>query len=145
MFNNCGDGNQFQRTEFSYDAKQDQYTCPARRLFTRRGGLNRSSYTYKSQDCSGCDSKPDCTQAEVRWISRHQHEDALERMTARVVADPTLMRQRRCSVEHPFGTIKRMKSGRFLTRGLRGTQTEMALSVLAYNMIRSINLRQPPT
>jgi transposase len=65
-------------------------------------------------------------------------------MTARVVADPTLMRQRRCSVEHPFGTIKRMMAGRFLTRGLRGTQTEMALSVLAYNMIRSVNLRMPP-
>jgi transposase len=62
-------------------------------------------------------------------------------MSARVVADPGLMRQRRCSVEHPFGTMKRMMSGRFLTRGLPATRTEMALSVLAYNMIRSINLR----
>lgn len=45
VFNNRSDGNQFERTEFSYDAEQDQYTCPARRLLTRRGGLNRSSYT----------------------------------------------------------------------------------------------------
>lgn len=141
VFNNRGDGSQFERSEFRYDAMQDQYTCPAGRLLSRIGGVHRSAYTYKSQDCTRCDLKPNCTQAAVRWISRHQHEDALERMTARVAADPTLMRQRRCSAEHPFGTIKRMMSGRFLTRGLRGTQTEMALSVLAYNMIRGINLR----
>lgn len=140
-FNNRGEGDQFERSEFRYDADQDQYICPAGRLLVRRGGVNRSAYTYRSRDCSECDLKPRCTQADVRWISRHQHEDALERMNARVAADPTLMRQRRCSVEHPFGTIKRMMSGRFLTRGLQGTQTEMALSVLAYNMIRSINLR----
>jgi hypothetical protein len=40
--------------------------------------------------------------------------------------------------------MKRMMSGRFLTRGIKGTSTEMALSVLAFNMIRSINLRARP-
>ena len=31
--------------------------------------------------------------------------------------------------------------GRFLTRNLKGTRTEMALSVLAYNMLRVINIK----
>lgn len=66
-------------------------------------------------------------------------------MTARVNADPELMRQRRCSAEHPFGTMQRMMSGRFLTRGIKGTSTEMALLVLAFNMIRSIDLRARPS
>jgi transposase len=139
--NNRGDGTQFDRADFTYDAAHDQYTCPEGRLLRRKGGVNRNGYYYVSKDCSNCALKPRCTQAEARWVSRHQHEDALERMSARVVADPGLMRQRRCSVEHPFGTMKRMMSGRFLTRGLPATRTEMALSVLAYNMIRSINLR----
>lgn len=139
--NNRGDGTQFDRADFTYDAAHDQYTCLEGRLLRRKGGVNRNGYYYVSKDCSGCALKPRCTQAEVRWVSRHQNEDALERMSARVVADPGLMRQRRCSVEHPFGTMKRMMSGRFLTRGLPATRTEMALSVLAYNMIRSINLR----
>ncbi|MBY6239584.1 IS1182 family transposase [Methylosinus sp. Sm6] len=139
--NNRGDGTQFDRADFTYDAAHDQYTCPEGRLLRRKGGVNRNGYYYVSKDCSNCALKPRCTQAEVRWVSRHQHEDALERMSARVVADPGLMRRRRCSVEHPFGTMKRMMSGRFLTRGLPATRTEMALSVLAYNMIRSINLR----
>jgi hypothetical protein len=52
------------------------------------------------------------------------------------------MRKRRCAAEHPFGTTKRMMAGgRFLTRNLTGTRTEMALSVIAYNMLRSINIK----
>jgi hypothetical protein len=71
----------------------------------------------------------------------HQHEDALERMNARFQADPSLIHQRRCASEHPFGTIKRMTAGgRFLTRGLNKARVEAALSVLAYNIIRTINL-----
>jgi transposase len=62
-------------------------------------------------------------------------------MSARVEADPGLMRQRRCTAEHPFGTIKRMTAGgRFLTRGLNKVKAETALSVIAYNILRTINL-----
>jgi transposase len=128
--NNRGDSEQFDRSHFTYDAGRDHYTCPSGRILH-----------YVSRDCSECELKPCCTQAERRWVSRHQHEDALERMKARVRSAPGLMRQRRCSAEHPFGTIKRMTAGRFLTRGIEGTSTEIALSVLAFNMIRSINLR----
>ena len=61
-------------------------------------------------------------------------------MEARIYADPSLMRIRRCTVEHPFGTIKRMSGGgRFLTRGLRRVKAEAALSVLAFNIIRASN------
>jgi len=35
----------------------------------------------------------------------------------------------------------RVAGGRFLTRNLKGTRTEMALSVLAYNMLRVINIK----
>jgi transposase len=93
------------------------------------------------RDCTGCSLKPRCTTAERRFVSRHLHEDALERMNARFHADPSLIRQRRCASEHPFGTIKRMTAGgRFLTRGLRKVSGEAALSVLAYNIIRAVNL-----
>jgi len=57
-------------------------------------------------------------------------------------ATPEMMRPRRCAVEYPFGTTKPMMAGgRFLTRGLQGTRTEMALSVLAYNILRAINIK----
>ena len=139
--NNQGTGDQFDRSSFAYNAEQDQFTCPADRILRRKGPVTRNAFNYVSQDCSGCDLKARCTQAERRWVSRHQHEDALERMSARVKENPGMMRKRRCSAEHPFGTIKRMMSGRFLTRGIKGTSTEMALSVLAFNLIRSTNLK----
>lgn len=61
-------------------------------------------------------------------------------MEARIYADPSLMVTRRCTVEHPFGTIKRMSGGgRFLTRGLRRVKAEAALSVLAFNILHAAN------
>ena len=81
---------------------------------------------YAAQDCSGCALKLCCTTAERRFLTRHFHKDALQRMNARVEADPGLMRQRRCAAEHPFGTIKRMTArGRFLTRGLTKVKAEV--------------------
>lgn len=35
----------------------------------------------------------------------------LDRIEARIYADPDLTMIRRCTVEHPFGTIKRMSEG----------------------------------
>ena len=34
---------------------------------------------------------------------------------------------------------------RFLTRSLKGTRTEMDLSILAYNMLRTINIKAATT
>jgi len=51
------------------------------------------------------------------------------------------MRQRRETVEHPFGTIKaRMGATHFLTKTLPKVAAEMALSVLAYNLARAMNI-----
>lgn len=51
------------------------------------------------------------------------------------------MRVRRSTGEHPFGTIKAwMGQSHFLTRGMKGVSTEMALNVLAYNIKRMISL-----
>ena len=51
------------------------------------------------------------------------------------------MRLRPETVEHPFGTMKaRMGATHFLTKTLPKVATEMALSVLAYNLTRTMNL-----
>jgi transposase len=54
------------------------------------------------------------------------------------------MRQRRETVEHPFGTIKAwMGATHFLMKTLPRVATEMALHVLAYNLTRVINVMGP--
>jgi hypothetical protein len=52
-----------------------------------------------------------------------------------------MMRIRRQTVEHPFGTIKAwMGATHFLTRTIERVSTETSLHVLAYNMKRVIRL-----
>ena len=140
--NNQGDGTLFDRSAFVYRPDSDTYSCPAGRTLVRKQIMRRNNCVlYAAPDCSGCALKPRCTTAERRFLTRHFHEDALQRMNARIEADPRLMRQRRCAAEHPFGTIKRMTAGgRFLTRGLAKVKAEAALSVLAYNILRAMNL-----
>jgi len=44
-------------------------------------------------------------------------------------------------IEHTFGTIKRIWGySYFLTKGLESVKTESALSFLAYNLRRGINI-----
>ena len=59
----------------------------------------------------------------------------------RLDENPQAMRQRRETVEHPFGTIKmRLGATHFLMKRLKNVRTEIALSVLAYNLTRVINI-----
>ena len=62
-------------------------------------------------------------------------------MQQRLDANPNAMRQRRETVEHPFGTIKdRMGATHFLMKTLPKVAAEMALHVLAYNLTRVMNI-----
>ena len=62
-------------------------------------------------------------------------------MQRRLDEHPEKMRQRRETVEHPFGTIKaRMGATHFLMKTLPRVASEMALHVLAYNLTRVMNI-----
>jgi hypothetical protein len=65
----------------------------------------------------------------------------LEAVQKRLDENPQAMRQRRETVEHPFGTLKmRMGATHFLAKRLPKVATEMALHVLAYNLTRVMNI-----
>ena len=134
----------FDRSEFRYLAKDDEYECPAgERLiyrFTReeKGKLIRR---YWSSACGRCSRKSECTTGKQRRVSRWVYEDVVERAEARLIEKPDAMLIRRSVAEHPYGTIKHwMGATHFLTRTLDHVSTEMSLHVLAYNMKRVINL-----
>ena len=62
-------------------------------------------------------------------------------MAERLAARPELLRVRRDTVEHPFGSIKQwMNQGYFLMRGLEKVRDEFTLTALAYNFIRTVKL-----
>jgi hypothetical protein len=74
-------------------------------------------------------------------VRRWEHETVLEEMQRRLNDAPDMMRIRKRTVEHPFGTLKQwMGSTHFLTRKLVGVSAEMSLNVLAYNMKRVMSI-----
>jgi hypothetical protein len=96
---------------------------------------------YWTTACQACALKSKCTTGKERRISRWEHEAVLEAVQARLDRNPTKMRLRRQTVEHPFGTIKSwMGSTHFQMKTLKHVGTEMALHVLAYNMKRVISI-----
>jgi hypothetical protein len=134
----------FVKADFRYLADEDVYLCPAgERLsyrFTREeGGL--ALRRYWTNACGTCAIKDRCTPAKERRVSRWEHEAVLEAVQRRLDENPQAMRRRRETVEHPFGTIKaRMGATHFLMKRLKNVRTEMALSVLAYNLTRVMNM-----
>ena len=76
-----------------------------------------------------CPIKAQCTTGKERRIARWEHEHVLEAVQQRLDGNPHAMRQRRETVEHPFGTIKaRMGATQFLMKRLRNVRTEIALT-----------------
>ena len=74
-------------------------------------------------------------------MSRWEHEEVLEAVERRLDDEPERMRVRRCTSEHPFGTLKSwMGHAHFQMRTLKHVSTEMSLHVLAYNMKRAISI-----
>jgi hypothetical protein len=73
----------------------------------------------------------------MRW----EHEDVVEWHKVRIQDNKSLMRQRRASFVHPFGTLKRRAGwNHFLMRGLEKSKGEFSLMVLSYNFTRVLNI-----
>lgn len=135
--NNKGDGTLFDRSLFIYDEKTDTFRCPADQTLTRKQLHQKDRcvrYAAPVEVCAKCPLKSQCTSSQRRFVQRHLHDDALQRMNARATAQA--MRLRRCTVERPFAMLKYVIFGhpRFLLRGLAGAQAEISLATLAYNL-----------
>jgi transposase len=134
----------FSKADFIYDAEHDEYRCPAgERLIWRFSSFERGLNVdrYWSSHCQTCSMKDQCTPSKQRKVTRWEHEGVLENMQSRLDHSPQMMRIRRQTVEHPFGTIKFwMGSAHFLTKTLERVSTEMSLHVLAYNLKRVMKL-----
>ncbi len=134
----------FDKRDFIYLTQSNEYLCPAgqRAPWRFRAVENGMAIDkYWSSSCPRCAMKPKCTTGDYRRIARWEHEDVLDRMQRRLEARPDLAAIRRCTVEHPFGTLKAwMGATHFLTKTLARVRAEMSLHVLAYNMKRMMRI-----
>lgn len=134
----------FDKGDFVYDRQKNEFRCPAGQSLIWRFTSDEKGLTYHrywSSNCKGCPLKEQCTPSQARRVTRWEHQDVLDDMQTQLEQSPDAMRIRRCSVEHPFGTIKSwMGATHFLTKGIERVKTEMSLHVLAYNLKRLMAL-----
>jgi len=131
----------FGKQDFVYLPQDDAYRCPAGETLTRRftsveHGMDL--HVYWTTQCPTCPLHDRCTSSkQPRRIKRWEHEAVLDAMQERLDRRPKAMRERRATVEHPFGTLKAwMGATHFQTKTLEKVKTEMSLQVLAYNLKR---------
>jgi len=134
----------FGKQDFVYVPERDVYRCPAGEPLTYRFTAEEHGKRirrYWTTACPKCPLHSQCTTGPERRIPRWEYEHLLEAVQKRLDANPGAMRLRRETVEHPFGTMKaRMGATHFLTKTLPKVAAEMALSVLAYNLTRVMNI-----
>ncbi len=139
---------EFGEDKFVYNRGSDSYTCPGGfelKYFKTKFNYGRRMRMYSTQACnSKCLFRAKCTAAKGgRIIYRWEYQDIVDKMNdaMKTPEGKALMTLRRELVEHPFGTIKRaFNQGYLLLRGIKKVQGEIALTMLAYNMRRLINL-----
>jgi transposase len=132
----------FSRRDFSFDAKNDRYTCPGGRYLETTGRPTAEGtllYRSKNLECASCLLKPKCCpNTPQRKIARSIHESS--RDIARSLSNTEAYRHSRKDrkkVEMLFAHLKRiLKLDRLRLRGRSGAQDEFLLAATAQNLRR---------
>lgn len=134
----------YDKADFKWIKQDQEYQCPAgQRLIFKSKAWDRKKRVrvYGTKHCLNCDIKAKCTSAKYRKVTRWVHEAVYERTEQRMIENPEMMRIRKSTVEHPFGTIKDwMGHTHFKMKTLTHVSTEMSLHVLAYNFKRVLKI-----
>jgi transposase len=135
----------FSESKFRYEEEKDCYICPggSELTFRRKREQNgRVMKIYQGEDCQGCTLRAQCTtHLRGRTISRWEYKEILEDMRQRVANNRHKVKIRQWLSEHPFGTMKRgFNQGYLLLKGLAKVEAEISLTILSYNVKRTINI-----
>ncbi len=125
-------------------AAADVYRCPAGERLTYHYTNVEDGKTlrrYWTSTCKTCALKAQCTTAPRAPHRTLRARGRSGESSGEVDHNPNAMGVRRQTAEHPFGTMKCwMGATHFLTKKLPKVATEMALTVLAYNMKRAMTI-----
>ena len=143
--NNKTNDNEFRKEKFTYKADKDVYICPSGKEMpffenTSKNGLKYRK--YKCSDCASCKYKKSCTSSVSGCtLQRWEHEDVLESVYLDTWNHNDVYKQRRCIVEHPFGTVKRtLGYSYFLRRQIENIDAETTSMFIAYNIKRLLTM-----
>ncbi len=142
--NESKSGQPFDKRNFSYDREKDRWICPAGQNVAYSGThydkqKGKEVRVYRGESCCSCALSRECTRQKegVRSLKMFPGEEAREAMRAKMktVGAEAVYKLRQQVVEPVLGDIKENKGFRsFMTRGIRGAQTEWNLICAAVNI-----------
>ena len=112
----------------------------------RLHGKGKTRFTSRSA-CSNCEEK--CTESAFKQVDLKDGQTVLsirkyqkvKRVKITLKPDKDKIWNRKCIVEHPFGTVKRWLDGSYtLLMKEEKVSADLALLFLSYNMKRAINM-----
>ncbi len=137
----------FDKEQFVYDNKSDQYICPEGHRFNRIGfDKHKQQYAYrtKKKNCLTCRHFGECTKSpKGRTIKRSLHENLKEQLEQIYESQEgqNIYAQRKQRAELPFGHLKHnLQAKEFLLKGKSGTNAETSLLSTAFNITRMISI-----
>jgi len=133
----------FDRRNFKYEKRKDEYICPeGRRLLFRRNETRKGvrSRHYESMDCRGCKYQRECVRKSIkgnRQIQVYENDNYREMMRQKLRSEEGKKKydKRMATVEPVFAHIKNVMNFRkFLLRGIQKASYEFTLICLAHNL-----------
>ena len=137
---------------FTYDQTNDYFICSQRKklLLIEKNCKKRQHLfnKYQCKQCGECPVRQHCTKSKKgRIIQRRVDGEWLKAYKEKLKTTEfrEKFKQRKCVVEHPFGTMKYLMGQiPILLRGKEKVQVEMDLYSTAYNLIRLKNTELDP-
>lgn len=141
----------FDVEHFEFNPVHDQYVCPANEVLSTNGRwynkqsgktVNRVKH-YKTKACLSCQLFEKCTKNKAgRLIERSEHMTLIEANKKRLLANPSIYRQRQAIVEHPFGIIKRQWGFNYIMtkKTMKHATADVGFIFTAFNLRRIFNL-----
>jgi len=150
-----GVSEKFHLDQFSYDAQQDIYRCPAGASLTPKGrefcpGVVFHKYVAKAEVCGVCPFRSECcpgNQHHGRSVVRAVHSPVVRQFAEKMQTEAakSIYRQRGAVAEFPNAWIKdKLGLRQFRLRGLRKVGLEVLWAALTYNIQQWIRLSWRP-
>lgn len=140
----------YTKDDFKYDRENDIFICPEGKVLKRsgKGYIDKQNgvrkYQYICRDCKGCSRRSLCTgnrKGRVVKATENLKEILEFREKCSSEFGKLVLRKRKETVEHPFGTFKRNWGYRyFMQRGLEKVQAEFSFITFIYNLRRVLNI-----
>lgn len=133
----------YDRRNFQYDSKQDQFICPQGQRLKLRNVNQAEVKRYVCAECKNCPVKSQCTKGKRRNLTYDfKHEAAIRQIRDKLNGERGKSKylERMSEIEPVIGNLKRNQQFTyFLCRGKPAALIELGLAATAHNLVKIFN------